>query len=74
MLKSLRLEDYFEMPQTLSEHLKKRRKELDIFQREVAAQIGINMWAYVNWVKDRTMPVASRFRPIIDVLGYDPTP
>lgn len=36
-LKALKLKDYVEAPQSLGDHLKKRRRELDLLQREVAA-------------------------------------
>lgn len=66
--------DYSEAPQTLGEHLKKRRRELGLFQREAAERMGVAVETLINWEKDRTEPIASRFRPAIDFLGYDPTP
>ncbi len=72
--KALRKKDYSDGPKTLGEHLKRRRKELGLLQREVAARMGINHFTYINWEKDRTQPIASRFRPVIDFLGYDPMP
>ena len=74
MLKSLRLKDYSESPQTLGEHLKKRRKKLGLLQREAAEQMGILRDTYGNWEKDKTAPVAAQFRPVMTFLGYDPTP
>lgn len=73
-LKAQKPKDYSETPQTLGQHLKKRRRELGLLQREVAAQMGIDTFTYINWEKDRTRPIASRFRPVIDFLGYDPSP
>jgi transcriptional regulator with XRE-family HTH domain len=73
-VKAQKLKDYLEEPQTLGEHLKKRRKELGLLQREVAEQMGIDTWTYLNWEKDKTAPVAARFRPVVEFLGYDPTP
>ena len=73
-LKSLRIKDYSKDPQSLGEHLKNRRRELGLFQREAAGRLGCDVFSYINWEKDRTRPVASRFRPIISFLGYDPTP
>jgi transcriptional regulator with XRE-family HTH domain len=74
LLKSLRSKDYSETPQNLGEHLKKRRKELCLLQREVAERMGIDTWTYLNWEKDKTKPVAAQFRPVVAFLGYDPTP
>ncbi len=36
--------------------------------------MGINHFTYINWEKDKTKPVSSQFRPVIDFLGFDPTP
>ncbi|MDP2331827.1 MAG: helix-turn-helix transcriptional regulator [Reyranella sp.] len=74
MLKSLRQKDYSESPQTLGEHLKKRRRKLSLLQREAAEQMGILTETYANWEKDKTAPVAAQFRPVVAFLGYDPTP
>ena len=72
-LKALRAKDYSENPQTLGEHLKKRRKELGLLQRAAAEQMGILTETYANWETDRTKPVAAQFRPVVAFLGYDPT-
>ena len=73
-LKALRAKDYSENPHTLGEHLKKRRKELGLLQREAANQMGIGTDTYANWEKGKTEPVAAQFRPVVEFLGYDPTP
>jgi len=57
--------DYSDRPRTLGEHLKKRRRELGLLQREVAAQLGVAVETLINWEKDRTRPVAAQFRPVI---------
>jgi transcriptional regulator with XRE-family HTH domain len=58
----------------LGEHLKKRRRELGLYQREVAARMGIGVETYANWEKSKTEPVTSQFRPLVTFLGYDSTP
>jgi transcriptional regulator with XRE-family HTH domain len=73
-LKALRAKDYSKNPQTLGEHLKKRRRELGLLQREVAERMGVSTDTVVNWEKDNTKPVAAQFRPVVAFLGYDPTP
>jgi DNA-binding XRE family transcriptional regulator len=40
-------------PATLGEHLKQRRHELELRQRDVAGQIGIDTWTYLTWESDR---------------------
>jgi transcriptional regulator with XRE-family HTH domain len=71
--KVLRAKDYSETPQTLGEHLKKRRRELGMLQRQAAAQMGIAAETLANWEKDKTRPVPSQFRALMEFLGYDPT-
>ena len=73
-LNALRAKDYSQNPQSLGEHLKKRRRELGLLQREAAEQMGIGTDTYANWEKGKTEPVASQFRPVVAFLGYDPTP
>jgi transcriptional regulator with XRE-family HTH domain len=73
-LKAPRTKDYPEKPQTLGEHLKKRRRELGLLQREAAERMGVSTDRVVNWENDKTAPVAAQFRPVVAFLGYDPTP
>jgi transcriptional regulator with XRE-family HTH domain len=73
-LKALRAKDYSENPQTVGEHLKKRRRRLGLLQREAADQMGIGVETYANWEKGKTEPAAAQFRPVVAFLGYDPTP
>ena len=73
-LSALRSKDYSETPQTLGEHLRKRRRELGLLQREAAELMGVAIATVVNWEKDRYQPVAAQFPPVIEFLGYDPTP
>ena len=73
-LKALRSKDYSENPQNLGEHLKKRRRELGLLQREAAVRMLIGRDTYVNWETGKTEPVAAQFRPVVVFLGYDPTP
>jgi len=72
--KAQKPKDYSDAPETLGQHLKKRRKELGLLQREAAEQIGILTETYANWEKDKTRPVASRFQLVMAFLSYDPTP
>lgn len=61
-------------PSTLGQHLKKRRIELGLLQKEVADRLGLDQSTVGNWEKDRTYP-AVRFLPrLIEYLGYDPLP
>jgi transcriptional regulator with XRE-family HTH domain len=54
----------------LGEHLKKRRRELGLLQREAANRMGIGTETYSNWETGKTEPVAAQFRPVVEFLGY----
>ena len=73
-LKALRAKHYSEKPQSLGGHLNKRRRELGLLQREAAERMDIGRDTYVNWETGKTEPVAAQFRPVVEFLGYDPTP
>ena len=57
---------------TLGDHLRKRRLDLALFQKDVAKRLGANEASVWNWEKNRSSP-ALRFVPrIIEFLGYTP--
>ena len=57
---------------TLGDHLRKRRLDLKLFQKEVAQKLGVNEDSVCNWENNRTSP-SLRFIPkIIEFLGYLP--
>ena len=66
--------DFATNPQTLGEHLKKRRRELGLYQTEAALRLKVNEWTYCTWEIDRAEPVISMFPKIINFLGYYPYP
>jgi transcriptional regulator with XRE-family HTH domain len=66
---------YPENPTTLGEHLKKRRHELGLFQKDVAKLLGINQWTLIGWETGRQVRVFARHEAaIICFLGYSPFP
>jgi transcriptional regulator with XRE-family HTH domain len=69
----LKPKGYPENPQTLAEHLRRRRMDLGITEKEAARRFGANQASLINWEKGRTEP-AVRFLPrIIAFLGFDPS-
>ncbi len=36
--------------------------------------MGILTETFANWENGKTEPVAAQFRPVMEFLGYDPTP
>jgi DNA-binding XRE family transcriptional regulator len=73
-LKKARPKPYPENPVTLGEHLKKRRVELGLFQRQAAAQLGIDHFTYITWEIGKRRPYTHSFARIIAFLGFDPSP
>jgi transcriptional regulator with XRE-family HTH domain len=73
VFKALKPKVYPENPRTLGEHLKRRRKELRLLQREAAKRLGIDHFTYINWEKGHTHPYATSYPAIIAFLGYDPS-
>lgn len=65
---------YEREPKTLGQHLKKRRMELGLFQRDLRTRFNLEKETYANWEKDRCHPVMRHWPGIIELLGYDPNP
>lgn len=61
-------------PKTFGEHLRKRRMDLGLFQRDAAAQLGASEASVWLWEKDRGTPELSFLPAILTFLGYDPQP
>jgi len=59
-------------PQSLGEHLRKRRLDLALYQRQVATKLGVDEITIVNWEKERTQPSIRQLPKIIAFLGYVP--
>jgi len=70
----LKPKPYKEAPETLGEHLRKRRMELGLLQRQVALQLGVSPFTYLTWEKDQLEPEVRMVPRIIGHLGYDPFP
>lgn len=58
-------------PQTIGEHIRKRRMDLGLFQREVAGKIGVSEASVRNWERE-TEPELIYIPRIIELLGYVP--
>ena len=56
---------------TLGDHLRRRRLELGLYQKDVAVRIGVTASTIWNWEHGWT--IGKRFVPlIVDFLGYRP--
>ncbi len=47
---------------------------MDLFQKDVAQQAGVNEWTYLLWEHDRTFPNIRMWPTVIRFLGYYPFP
>lgn len=65
---------YPEHPATLGEHLKKRRLDLGLRQKDVARELGVNFKTYENWEQGKYEPEVRFLPAVIRFLGYDPSP
>ncbi len=73
-LKARKPKGYDEHPTTIAGHLLRRRKELGLWQREVAERLSIGHETYITWEKHGRDPEIWHWPKIINFLGYDPHP
>ena len=63
---------YPEELRTLGNHLRAKRLDLGLLQREVARKLGVTEDTVHNWETDRKSPQLRSVPKIIAFLGYDP--
>jgi DNA-binding transcriptional regulator YiaG len=73
-LKSAKPTHYEQVPQTLGEHVKKRRARLGLTQKEVAESLEVSLWTMLKWELGEASPLTQFLPRIIAFLGYDPFP
>jgi len=61
-------------PESVGDHLKKRRHELGLLQKEAARQMGVGEFTLLTWEKGQALPSTRMLPRIISFLGYDPYP
>ena len=59
---------------TLGDHIRKRRLDLGLWQKDVAATFGVTVSAVTNWELNRVTPYFTYLPKIIAFLGYTPPP
>lgn len=57
---------------TIGDHLRKRRLDLGLLQREVAERLGVDSCSITNWELKRTKPALHTLPGIVRFLGYTP--
>jgi len=62
-----------EVPISLGDHLRRRRLELGLYQKNVASRLGVTTSTIINW--EKSSRVTFRYLPgVISFLGYNPIP
>jgi DNA-binding transcriptional regulator YiaG len=59
-------------PQTLGEHILRRRLQLRLLQRDVAERIDVTEESVMGWENGRSVPQIRLYPSIIAFLGYYP--
>jgi transcriptional regulator with XRE-family HTH domain len=59
---------------SLGDHIRKRRLDLGMHQKDVAAIVNATTSTVTNWEKGRTNPRLSYLPKVFDFLGYNYTP
>ncbi|MCL5268045.1 MAG: helix-turn-helix domain-containing protein [Bacteroidetes bacterium] len=57
---------------TFGDHIRKRRLDLGLFRREVAAQLQVDVMSVVGWEAGDHEPLIRQIQKIIEFLGYIP--
>jgi len=65
-------ETYPKTLKTIGDHLRKRRLDLKLFQKDVANQLGVTTSTITNWEKNRTSPRLYLMPKVFEFLGYFP--
>lgn len=61
-------------PVTLGDHLRRRRLELGLFQKDVAIQIGVTTSTVWNWENGWSSITLNCMPKVIEFLDYNPIP
>jgi DNA-binding transcriptional regulator YiaG len=59
---------------TLGDHIRKRRLDLTLLQKQVGEQLGVDADTVFRWESNASSPSVARIPDIIDFLAYDPLP
>ena len=59
---------------SLADHIRARRLDLKLLQKQVADQIGVHEQTITGWERNATVPKVRYIPAIIQFLGYNPAP
>jgi transcriptional regulator with XRE-family HTH domain len=58
--------------ETIGDHIKTKRLDVGLFQKDVARQLGVKTETVTNWEKNYTSPQLYLIPRVTAYLGYDP--
>jgi transcriptional regulator with XRE-family HTH domain len=61
-------------PKTIGDHIRKRRLELKLLQKNVAKHLGVCQPCAYNWESNTSQPDIAYMPAVIRFLGYNPLP
>ena len=73
-LRALKPKAYPEKPQTIGEHVKKRRAETGMSQSTFGRLLKVSPFTVAGWERGRIIPPTVIMGRVIRWLGYDPLP
>ena len=59
-------------PVTIGDHIRKRRLDLKMTQKQLAEELGVSEGTVWNWERNRTEPLTRHLPSIALFLGYSP--
>ncbi len=59
---------------TIGDHIKKRRLDVNLLQKDVAGILGVDTATIINWERNRCRPTLQVVPKIVRFLEYDPFP
>lgn len=59
-------------PQTIGDHIRKRRLSLSMKQGDVGKMIGVSEDCITYWENNRSKPMVHQLPRIVEFLGYNP--
>jgi len=62
------------VPQSVGDHIRRRRLGLKMLQKDVAEQLGVDKTSVFNWEANTSNPEVRYMPAIIRFLGYNPLP
>ncbi|MBX3381725.1 MAG: helix-turn-helix domain-containing protein [Phycisphaeraceae bacterium] len=73
-LKCLKRKTFDFEPRSLGEHIRRKRLECGLTQRQLGPRLGVSGWTVANWEKGHSSPPMAATSVIVEWLGFTPHP